>query len=255
MHIHNLWHLLRVIYVPGLLVIFYFWLVPESLRWLLITGRVERAIKTFKRIASVNGRTLSDKSIDMLRSQYSTTAVKTNANAEKEVQLSILQQVLQVFESRKLGLRLLNLCYQWITCCFCYYGMSLISTHIPAENRYMSYILVQAVEIPGAMLPALVLNRFGRRKLMFTALALCGTATLLTQCMSEKSLLTLLLFMIGKASITFSFNVLYIFTAEMWPTNLRQTILNSCSMIGRLGATVAPLTTLLVSCCDFVLDS
>lgn len=37
------------------------------------------------------------------------------------------------------------------------------------------------------------------------------------------------------------------YTSELWPTPLRTTIMNSCSMTGRVGATIAPLTALLVS--------
>lgn len=252
MYIHNFRHLLRVLYTPGLFVFLYFWLVPESVRWLLITGRVDSAVSVLKRIAKVNGKTLSDKSIEMLKLQYSTESKThtTNAeNAEKsETKLSIIGQIKLVLGSRKLGLRLMNCCYQWITCCFCYYGLSLISTHIPGTNRYTSYIIVQAVEIPGALLPALLLNRFGRKKLLFCSLTLTGLAAMIAPWIpKEHSLIVLGLFMIGKSSITFAFNVLYIFTAELWPTNIRTTVMNSCSMTGRMGAVFAPLTTLLVS--------
>lgn len=248
MYVHNLRYLLRVIYTPGLFVILYFWLVPESVRWLLITGRVDGAVKVLRRIAKVNGRTLSDKSIEMLHLQYSTDAKVNAVNAEKKDELSIWQQIKLVIGSRKLGLRLMNCCYQWVTCCFCYYGLSLISTHIPGTDRYTSYIIVQAVEIPGALLPVFFLNRFGRKNLLFFSLAVSGLASMTAPWIPrEQSMIVLGLFMIGKASITFAFNILYIFTAELWPTNLRTTIMNSCSMTGRMGAVFAPLTTLLVS--------
>lgn len=242
MYIHNFRYLLRVLYSPGLFIIFYFWLVPESPRWYLITGRIECAIKVLKRIASVNGRHLSEKSIGMLRSQY-TQGIRTTARNK----LTIFEQLRLVFGSRILSWRFLNCCYQWITCCFCYYGLSLIITHIPAQNRYVSYIIVQAVEIPGALLPVLLLNRLGRRKLMCMSLVLAGISSIITPWIpNDQSLIVLLLFMVGKAATSFAFNILYIFTAELWPTNLRTTIMNLCSMTGRLGATFAPLTTLLV---------
>lgn len=148
-YIHNFRYLLRVLYTPGLLVIFYFWLVPESFRWMLITGRVDRAIKVLRRIAKANGRSLSQKSVEMLHLQYSKEAILKAHEAEQKTKMSLMQQIRLVFGSRKLGFRLLNNCYKWVTCCFCYYGLSLISTHIPGVNRYTSYIVVQAVEIPG----------------------------------------------------------------------------------------------------------
>lgn len=295
-YIHNFRYLLRVLYTPGLLVIFYFWLVPESFRWLLITGKVDRAVTILQRIAKANGKSLSDKSIEMLHLQYSKDAIYKAHEADQKEQISLFQQIRLVFGSRKLGLRLLNNCYKWITCCFCYYGLSLISTHIPGVNRYTSYIIVQAVEIPGlisffqlnwseiarilfkkwskidagffvakkkslknsskndffsfagALLPVLLLNRFGRKKLLFTSLTISGLAVICAPLVpAERYGIVLLLSMIGKSSITFAFSVLYIFTAELWPTNLRTTIMNLCSMTGRMGGALAPLTTLLVS--------
>lgn len=188
---------------------------------------------------------LSEKSITLLRTQYSPEVRKSDASNVEA--LLIFQQLHLIIRSRKLCLRLLNCCYQRVTCCFRYYGLSLISTHIPG-NRYIGFIIVQAVEIPGVLLPGLLLNRFGRRNLMFSELTLLACAELITPWIpSKNSTIILLLFIVGKASATFAFNILYIFTAELWPTNLRTTIMNSCSMTDRLGATFAPLTALLVS--------
>lgn len=114
MNVHNFRHLLRILYTPGLFVIFYFWIVPESPRWLLISGRVDRAIKVLKRIAWCNGKNLSEKSIDMLRTQYSPDE-QINMDGSKDEPLSILQQMRLIIQSRKLGLRLLNCCYQWVS--------------------------------------------------------------------------------------------------------------------------------------------
>lgn len=108
--------------------------------------------------------------------------------------------------------------------------------------------MVQAVEIPGALLPGLLLNRFGRRKLMFVSLTLSGISAMITPWIpTDHSIFVLLLSMVGKSSITFALNILYIFTAELWPTNIRTTIMSLCSMTGRIGAIFAPLTALLVS--------
>lgn len=133
MYVHNFRHLLRILYAPGLFVIFYFWPVVESPRWLLISGRVECAIRALKRIARFNGRNLSEKSITLLRTQYSPEVRKSDASNVEA--LLIFQQLHLIIRSRKLCLRLLNCCYQRVNCCFCYYGLSLISTHIPG-NRY-----------------------------------------------------------------------------------------------------------------------
>lgn len=58
---------------------------------------------------------------------------------------------------------------------------------------------------------------------------------------------SLTLFLIGKLAITCSFQILYFFTSEIFPTNVRNSLLSLCSMIGRIGSMLAPQTPLLVS--------
>ncbi|XP_052872165.1 organic cation transporter protein-like [Anopheles cruzii] len=57
--------------------------------------------------------------------------------------------------------------------------------------------------------------------------------------------LRLVLFLLSKLTITMSFGTLYIYTVEIFPTNLRQSLLSTCSMFGRIGSMIAPQTPLL----------
>lgn len=54
-----------------------------------------------------------------------------------------------------------------------------------------------------------------------------------------------MLFLVSKMTITMSFGTLYIYTVEIFPTNLRQSLLSVCSMFGRIGSMIAPQTPLL----------
>ena len=49
-------HFLLYISAPVLLVVPYYWLLPESARWLIDKGRVTEALRCFERIAAFNGR-------------------------------------------------------------------------------------------------------------------------------------------------------------------------------------------------------
>lgn len=252
MYIHNYRYLLRALYISGLFIVFYQWLVPESVRWLLVRGQVDRALVILKRTAKINGKKLSKKSEEMIQLRYSTNYINKCATIDKENNInqkpSIAQSLSSILKSRKLCLRFLIGCYIWITCCYCYYGLSLISTNIPGEDRYVSFIINGIVEIPGALIALPLLNRMPRRMILFITLLLTGICTIVTPFIPEhQSIFTLCFFMLGKAAITCAFTVTYTFTAEMWPTCTRTTIMNSCSMIGRIGAMIAPLTPLLAS--------
>lgn len=49
----------------------------------------------------------------------------------------------------------------------------------------------------------------------------------------------------SKMAISLSFSTLYIYTAEIFPTNLRQSFISFCSMVGRFGSMLAPQMPLL----------
>lgn len=250
LYVHDYRDVIRILYTPGLLLIVYLWIVPESVRWLLVTGQIERAINILKRIAYVNGKELSEKSIELIKATYSDESQSKTDPMSKDnnENHSIIQSLYSIFKSKVLCLRFLNCSYQWINCCFCYYGLSLIATQVPSENRYISFIFIVAIEIPGILIALPLLNHMKRRILLFGALTSTAISTIATACFisAEYPTIVLLFFMLGKCSITLAFNAIYIFTAEQWPTSVRSTVVNSCSMIGRTGAMIAPMTAIMV---------
>lgn len=249
LYVHDFRHVIRIFYTPGLFLLAYLFLVPESVRWLLVTGRVDRAIAILKRMARVNRKQLSEKSIELLRLKYSPQSISLDNTDGKTITEtpSLCKSLGSIIKSKTLCFRLMICCYQWMNCCFCYYGLSLVATHVPGENRYKSFIFVVAIEIPGLLIALPLLNRMKRRYLLVGALSLTAFSTTATSLIpKENSTIILLFFMVGKMSITCAFQSLYIFTAEQWPTNVRTTITNCCSMVGRIGSMLAPMTAILV---------
>lgn len=59
--------------------------------------------------------------------------------------------------------------------------------------------------------------------------------------------LTILLAMVGKISITVSYGTVYIFSAEQFPTVVRNAGLGASSTFARLGSILAPYINLMVS--------
>lgn len=111
MWVHDFRSVIRIFSVPGLLIFSYFWILPESFRWQLVTGRIDRAIDTLKRIAKCNGRELSDRSIEMVKTQYSSISLNGKQSIESP---SVFQLFASVLKSRRLCWRFLSCCYQFI---------------------------------------------------------------------------------------------------------------------------------------------
>lgn len=103
-------------------------------------------------------------------------------------------------------------------------------------------------EIPSAILTYFLLKSVGRRTAISLNSIIMGVSLLISSFIpTHYTLLIRICFSIGMMATSSALAVVYVFTAEIWPTAHRNTLMNICSMIGRIGSMLAPLTILLVS--------
>lgn len=252
--------LLRVMYSPGLLFVFYIWLIPESIRWLSIHDRHDEAAEIIKKIATVNKAKLPEDALSkqLIASVEQVTvdrkdAVPVSAEKVDKFESKKKSQFVQILQSKRLLLRMIILSLVWMIHTFVYYGLSLNSVSVDGNSK-INFILVSLVEIPGYIATLIFADWLGRRMSLFGALATSGAACIAFHFITpEMVILRLILYMIGKFSITMSFTVLYVFTAELLPTTVRHLLLSLCSMFGRIGSMIAPQTPLLAMYIDPVI--
>lgn len=247
MNISSLRTLILAMYLPGLIVAFYYWLIPESVRWLVVTGRHQRALQTLKLSAKSNGVELSDRA-QMIVYEKCKKALEAKEAAEAK-NTSGTSSFSMICRSGVIPMRLAICSVCWIAVVHAYYGMSVSSTKIEGDdNKYMSFIVVVCAEIPAVIITYFVTNRLGRRITLCGGMTISGLAIIASAFVPpEQTLITRVLFFGGMMSIAVAFTILYIYTAELWPTSIRNTLMNVCSMVGRFGGMAAPLTPLLVS--------
>nr|XP_032516764.1 organic cation transporter protein-like isoform X6 [Danaus plexippus plexippus] len=234
--------LTRVLYAPSLLFIFYIFLIEESVRWLLSKGKKKEAARIIFKVAATNKRKLSPETIKQL----------TDESAEQEEEKPSLGDIndqpslaLQVLKSRVIMIRLCICSFWWITVTFIYYGLSINSVSL-AGNSYVNYILTALVEIPGYCISVLTLDRFGRKSSIMTAFFICGISLVcLPFIPGHVQWVQTCLNLLGKLCISMAFSSIYIYTSELYPTMIRQSLLSLCSVCGRIGQIVAPQTPLL----------
>lgn len=234
---------LLAIYAPALLIVFYFWLVPESVRWLVVTGQYDRALEILNNTAKHNNRQISDRSLEILKSHCQ----KTELNGECENH-DDCSSYLSIFSHKILIVRLITCSLCWIVVAHLFYGLSVNSTKIAEdENKYVSFITTMMAEIPASISTFFILKYVGRRNALCGAMFVAGAATIASTFVpSHYTVLIRIIFFTAMCATSSAFAILYIFSAEIWPTAMRNTLMNICSMIGRLGSMLAPLTTLLV---------
>lgn len=247
----NLKNYLLMIFAPGLFLFTYFWLVDESPRWLLSAGYRNRAEKVLLHQAKSNGREISSETLESLWTSYQQQQQQKIEHIDQCSNSTGIRQVITVFRTKALRLRFFVLSFCWIVNSFVFYGMTLSSVHLQNDsNKYLSFIVIAWSVIPGTLIAYLVVDRLGRRRTYSFALLISGASMICSAYVgtTERFLpVVIVLFMIAKSAILCGFLVLYIFTAELWPTLSRNTMMGLCSMIGRIGGALAAPTILLVT--------
>ncbi|RZC33072.1 Sugar tr and/or MFS 1 domain containing protein [Asbolus verrucosus] len=219
------------IYGPLILTMCFFWVIPESIRWNLSKGRLEEAKKTLKRVAEVNGKTISENSLEQLKS------------TDEESKNSFFE----VFKSTTLVLRLINCCVCWITCAFLFYGLTLNSVSL-AGNAYLDFMLTSLAEFPAVFACIYLADKIGRKWSLSGSFFLTGISCLaftFIPKVAESHSGSLAVYMLGKFSATAAFMTTYVITSELFPTPLRHSMMGACSSFGRIGSMVAPQALLL----------
>lgn len=227
------WRKLQLaISAPGFLLIFYIWVLPHSARWLLANDRPEEAIALLRKAALVNGRVLPP-TVQVDRCEMAAGGRRSYSAAD----------LVRTPQMRK---RALILFYVWFVNVLVYYGLSLGVSRL-GTDLYLTQFVFGLVEIPARSLVLLFLP-LSRRLSQSAFLALGGVACLLTLVIpDEYPNLRTGLAMVGKFGITASFAVIYVYSAELFPTVLRQTGIGVSSMFARMGGVLAPIINMLHS--------
>uniref|UniRef100_A0A665TMH6 Solute carrier family 22 member 6-B-like n=1 Tax=Echeneis naucrates TaxID=173247 RepID=A0A665TMH6_ECHNA len=125
-----------------------------------------------------------------------------------------------------------------------YYGLSLGVSRL-GTNLYLTQFVFGLVEIPARSLVLLVLPCSRRLSQSgFLAVGSLACLLMLTVPADNSNVLTGLA-MMGKFGITASFAVIYVYTAEIFPTVLRQTGIGVSCMFARMGGVLAPIINML----------
>ncbi|KAK3096707.1 hypothetical protein FSP39_002592 [Pinctada imbricata] len=252
--------------------LFHYWMADESIRWLLANGKTKEAERIIRKAARWNKLDFDDVirrskakplkeeseklvSEDIVLQNYEMKDNESGPEKTKEINGDISYKdgsmqikaytVIDIFKNRHVLLISLICSFAWITNSLTYYGLMLISSTL-SGNRFLNYFLLAIVEYPSALAELLLIGRYGRRWACFILHAIAGISLLIAcilnlyKDISVMGTLSTVFSLIGKFGITGSFSTIFLFTPELFPTNLRNVGLGFASTAARVGGILAP---------------
>ena len=165
--------------------------------------------------------------------------------------MEVFDEILVLVKTPEMRKRTLNVFYSWLIVAMVYYGLSFNSKNLGA-NRYVSSFISGFVEVPAVVVILPALSKFGRRICYcgsFLAGGICCLIVAIITFLSADAVwLPVAFAMIGKFLISMTFAIAYLYTAELFPTKVRNLAVGLASTFARIGSISAPyIVDLLVS--------
>uniref|UniRef100_A0A8C5WNZ6 Solute carrier family 22 member 3 n=1 Tax=Laticauda laticaudata TaxID=8630 RepID=A0A8C5WNZ6_LATLA len=154
--------------LPNFLFLLYYWLVPESPRWLITRKKAKKALQIMQSVAKENGRNLPV--------HFSEITV-----SDEDVRNPSLFDLVRTPQMRKFTLILM---YAWFTSAVVYQGL-VLRLGLIKGNLYLEFFISAVIELPSAFLILATIDRLGRRSLFASGTLVAGVACLITAFLPE----------------------------------------------------------------------
>uniref|UniRef100_A0A673KLX7 Solute carrier family 22 member 6 n=1 Tax=Sinocyclocheilus rhinocerous TaxID=307959 RepID=A0A673KLX7_9TELE len=221
---------------PLLLSTVLWWWVPESARWLIANGRVEKAHYYLHKCAVMNRK-------EEVISRIKPEALSIIASDEGKKNYSYLDLV-RTPKMRRLALLTGTI---WFCVATMTYGISLNITGF-GLNMYLTQFVYGAIEVPSKLIVYYLLEKIGRRKTEAGAQLLAGISLMINIFIPKDQWVgRTVVAVLGKGFAVAAFCTIVLYSSELYPTVLRQNGMGYNSFLGRLGVCLAPLVLLLDS--------
>nr|XP_034888731.1 organic cation/carnitine transporter 7-like isoform X2 [Populus alba] len=250
--------------LPSIAQLFFYWIVPESPRYLSMKGRITEAHNILEKIAQLNqsklpsGLLVSDSTIGLDEESAPSKYTPLLSSTRKLVSdfKSGFSSFVMLFSSNLIRTTLL-LWLLFFGNAFSYYGIILLTSELSSEERkcastvlrsenlqddslYINVFITSLAELPGILLSAIIVDRFGR-KLSMAFMFVLACIFLLPLIFHQHATLTTALLFGARMCAIGTFTVASIYAPEVYPTAIRATGAGVASAVGRIGGMVCPL--------------
>uniref|UniRef100_A0A8C5R672 Major facilitator superfamily (MFS) profile domain-containing protein n=1 Tax=Leptobrachium leishanense TaxID=445787 RepID=A0A8C5R672_9ANUR len=218
----------RALSLPYFLFFILAWWVPESFRWLILANRSQQALDNLNRVARINGK----------KGASSVTLEDQSGEPSAKNKLTPFD----LFRTPTMRKITISLCISWFSSSFCYYALAMDIQRF-GLNIYLVQIVFGCSELSLRFLSMFTVTYIGRRFSLCFYLILAGIL-ILSGLISAT--------MLAKGFLGSAIVCSYLYTAELYPTVLRQTGTGFTNMMMRFGAVVSPIAMMTKIYFDFL---
>uniref|UniRef100_A0A803PCP1 Major facilitator superfamily (MFS) profile domain-containing protein n=1 Tax=Cannabis sativa TaxID=3483 RepID=A0A803PCP1_CANSA len=266
--------LLAISSIPSSLLLLFYWVAPESPRFLCSKGRTAEALNVLEKIARMNkaklppGILVSDHQIELQEkntpSEEEDRRLLPSVGGESTISKTTDTKTgafssLLVLLSPKLIRSTLLLWFVFFGNAFSYYGLVLLTSELnnghskcyqsnlqsskSQDVNYRDIFITSFAELPGLLIAAFTVDRLGRKRSMSTMFFVCCVFLFPLVIHQPQNLTTALLFG-ARTCITATFTIVYIYAPEIYPTSVRTSGVGLASSVGRIGGMTCPLVAI-----------
>lgn len=235
--------LLCIFFLPTLL------LLDESPRWLVVRGYHTHALTVLQRAARWNKVDLQPphRINQIIRESQNEVRTGTAGRGDACVGQSLLKEyccsAFILFRSPRLRVITVGMLVNYLVVGMVYYGVSLSGDHL-SKDPFVYMVLMGLVEVPAYTLMVPVVVRCGRKAPTIFFFFFSGVVLLFLPFIPRGCLwVVVTLAMLGKMTITSAFQVLALYSSELFPTEVRIRGTSIAFMMSRLGSMASPFIT------------
>ncbi|XP_043580460.1 carcinine transporter-like isoform X6 [Bombus pyrosoma] len=206
------------------------WILPESARWYVSNGMMDKVVEKLRRIARINRRNPDSRIYDIFVS---------NMEASDKIQESAT--LLDLFKTPRLARNTILLVAFWCFTVISFDG-HVYSLKLIQSSVFVSFSIACATELPAGLLLALLLDRWGRRLCGFLTLAMTCVLSI-AELMLHSMLAKLVMSVLSRFCLNMAANVGLQYAAELLPTPVRSQGVSFIHIFGIVAHSLAPYIT------------
>lgn len=230
------WQLLAIVTsAPLCLSLLTPWLIPESARWLVSQGKIEKAVKILRKFERINRADI--------KPEIYTAFTKSCTQLQKEEAANKSYSIIDLFKTPRLRKITILFIVIWMAISLAFDG-HVRNVGALGLDLFVTFTIAAATEMPADILLTFTLDIVGRRWYAFGSLVLSGIFSLLAT-MFPIGLYSAILAIIGRFWINISYNIGLQYVAEVLPTVVRAQGVTFVHIMGYVASILAPFVVYL----------